>query len=119
MRASVVVAGPNTVRPDIEGGSLEVALGRRGRKPEFAASLPLGAHRLTKTFFGSAAHRGRPDCRPGAKASCLRDPGIEAQADTDERLDGNSFAGDRVQAACVLDDVVASTGPRTDRRSPG
>ncbi|MEV8431692.1 Ppx/GppA phosphatase family protein [Streptomyces chartreusis] len=38
---------------DIGGGSLEVAFGR-GRTPDFAASLPLGANRLTNEFFGSA-----------------------------------------------------------------
>ncbi|MFF3333878.1 Ppx/GppA family phosphatase [Streptomyces sp. NPDC002888] len=35
---------------DIGGGSLEVAFGR-GRLPEFAAALPLGANRLTNEFF--------------------------------------------------------------------
>ncbi|MFD0318828.1 Ppx/GppA phosphatase family protein [Streptomyces flavalbus] len=35
---------------DIGGGSLEVAFGR-GRMPDFAASLPLGAARLTHEFF--------------------------------------------------------------------
>ncbi|MFJ7075442.1 Ppx/GppA family phosphatase [Streptomyces sp. NPDC098781] len=35
---------------DIGGGSLEVAFGR-GRTPDFAASLPLGANRLTNEFF--------------------------------------------------------------------
>lgn len=35
---------------DIGGGSLEVAFGR-GRLPDFAASLPLGANRLTREFF--------------------------------------------------------------------
>ncbi|MBQ1088370.1 Ppx/GppA family phosphatase [Streptomyces sp. B93] len=35
---------------DIGGGSLEVAFGR-GRLPDFAASLPLGAARLTHEFF--------------------------------------------------------------------
>ncbi|GAA2442153.1 Ppx/GppA family phosphatase [Streptomyces glaucus] len=35
---------------DIGGGSLEVAFGR-GRMPDFAASLPLGAQRLTHEFF--------------------------------------------------------------------
>ncbi|CCK25421.1 hypothetical protein BN159_1042 [Streptomyces davaonensis JCM 4913] len=35
---------------DIGGGSLEVAFGR-GRLPDFAASLPLGAGRLTHEFF--------------------------------------------------------------------
>ncbi|MGW6789477.1 Ppx/GppA phosphatase family protein [Streptomyces chartreusis] len=38
---------------DIGGGSLEVAFGR-GRTPDFAASLPLGANRLSNEFFGSA-----------------------------------------------------------------
>ncbi|MFJ6659521.1 Ppx/GppA family phosphatase [Streptomyces sp. NPDC091377] len=36
---------------DIGGGSLEVAFGR-GRTPDFAVSLPLGAVRLTRRFFG-------------------------------------------------------------------
>ncbi|MFJ9539555.1 Ppx/GppA family phosphatase [Streptomyces sp. NPDC101225] len=40
---------------DIGGGSLEVAFGR-GRLPDFVASLPLGAGRLTHEFF--------PDDRP-------------------------------------------------------
>ncbi|AVH54963.1 MULTISPECIES: Ppx/GppA phosphatase family protein [Streptomyces] len=35
---------------DIGGGSLEVAFGR-GRLPDFVASLPLGACRLTREFF--------------------------------------------------------------------
>ncbi|MEU1893805.1 Ppx/GppA phosphatase family protein [Streptomyces pristinaespiralis] len=35
---------------DIGGGSLEVAFGR-GRLPDFVASLPLGANRLTREFF--------------------------------------------------------------------
>ena len=35
---------------DIGGGSLEVAFGR-GRLPDFMASLPLGANRLTREFF--------------------------------------------------------------------
>ncbi|MFF6782920.1 Ppx/GppA family phosphatase [Streptomyces sp. NPDC012510] len=35
---------------DIGGGSLEVAFGR-GRLPDFVASLPLGANRLTHEFF--------------------------------------------------------------------
>jgi exopolyphosphatase/guanosine-5'-triphosphate,3'-diphosphate pyrophosphatase len=35
---------------DIGGGSLEVAFGR-GRLPDFVASLPLGAGRLTHEFF--------------------------------------------------------------------
>jgi exopolyphosphatase/guanosine-5'-triphosphate,3'-diphosphate pyrophosphatase len=38
---------------DIGGGSLEVAYGR-GRTPEFAASLPLGANRLTHDFLTAA-----------------------------------------------------------------
>ncbi len=36
---------------DIGGGSLEAAFGR-GRLPDFAASLPLGAARLTHEYFG-------------------------------------------------------------------
>ena len=43
-------AGPLAVF-DIGGGSLEVAFGR-GRMPEFAVSLPLGANRLTNEFLG-------------------------------------------------------------------
>lgn len=35
---------------DIGGGSLEIAFGR-GRLPDFVASLPLGANRLTHEFF--------------------------------------------------------------------
>ncbi|GGI93869.1 hypothetical protein GCM10010121_000290 [Streptomyces brasiliensis] len=35
---------------DIGGGSLEVAFGR-GRLPDYVASLPLGASRLTREFF--------------------------------------------------------------------
>ncbi|MBD0420180.1 Ppx/GppA family phosphatase [Streptomyces sp. NPDC052309] len=38
---------------DIGGGSLEVAFGR-GRLPDFVASLPLGAGRLTHEFFAHA-----------------------------------------------------------------
>ncbi|MDF2265952.1 Ppx/GppA family phosphatase [Streptomyces coacervatus] len=38
---------------DIGGGSLEVAFGR-GRLPDFVASLPLGAGRLTHEFFQGA-----------------------------------------------------------------
>ncbi|WP_086730501.1 hypothetical protein [Streptomyces carpinensis] len=38
---------------DIGGGSLEVAFGR-GRLPDFVASLPLGAGRLTHEFFPDA-----------------------------------------------------------------
>ncbi|SDO05972.1 exopolyphosphatase / guanosine-5'-triphosphate,3'-diphosphate pyrophosphatase [Streptomyces sp. cf386] len=38
---------------DIGGGSFEVAFGR-GRTPEFAAALPLGANRLTNEFFTSS-----------------------------------------------------------------
>lgn len=37
---------------DLGGGSLEVAAGR-GRMPGFAASLPLGAQRLTKEFLST------------------------------------------------------------------
>lgn len=39
---------------DIGGGSLEVAFGR-GRLPDFVASLPLGAGRLTREFFDGEA----------------------------------------------------------------
>jgi exopolyphosphatase / guanosine-5'-triphosphate,3'-diphosphate pyrophosphatase len=42
-------AGPLAIL-DIGGGSLEVAYGR-GRLPDFAVSLPLGANRLTQDFF--------------------------------------------------------------------
>ncbi|MEU9170493.1 Ppx/GppA family phosphatase [Streptomyces sp. NPDC048420] len=42
-------AGPLALM-DIGGGSLEVAFGR-GRLPDFVASLPLGAGRLTHEFF--------------------------------------------------------------------
>ncbi|MGW1910121.1 Ppx/GppA phosphatase family protein [Streptomyces sp. NPDC002076] len=42
-------AGPLAVL-DIGGGSLEVAFGR-GRLPDFAASLPLGARRLTQEYL--------------------------------------------------------------------
>ncbi|MFB9349429.1 Ppx/GppA family phosphatase [Streptomyces heliomycini] len=38
---------------DIGGGSLEVAFGR-GRLPDFVASLPLGAGRLTHEYFADA-----------------------------------------------------------------
>ncbi|MET4657549.1 exopolyphosphatase/guanosine-5'-triphosphate,3'-diphosphate pyrophosphatase [Streptomyces sp. PvP037] len=38
---------------DIGGGSLDVAFGR-GRLPDFVASLPLGAGRLTHEFFADA-----------------------------------------------------------------
>ncbi|MGW7821639.1 Ppx/GppA phosphatase family protein [Streptomyces puniciscabiei] len=44
-------AGPLAVL-DIGGGSLEVAFGR-GRLPDFAASLPLGARRLTQEYLAA------------------------------------------------------------------
>jgi exopolyphosphatase/guanosine-5'-triphosphate,3'-diphosphate pyrophosphatase len=44
-------AGPMAML-DIGGGSLEVAFGRGGL-PDFAASLPLGAGRLTREHFGT------------------------------------------------------------------
>jgi exopolyphosphatase/guanosine-5'-triphosphate,3'-diphosphate pyrophosphatase len=50
---------------DLGGGSLEVAFGR-GRLPGFAASLPLGAHRLTKEFFDTE------DPPTGAQLKALR-----------------------------------------------
>ncbi|MFP8885260.1 MULTISPECIES: hypothetical protein [Streptomyces] len=45
-------AGP-MVLLDIGGGSLEVAFGR-DRTPGFVASLPLGAGRMTREYFGEA-----------------------------------------------------------------
>jgi exopolyphosphatase/guanosine-5'-triphosphate,3'-diphosphate pyrophosphatase len=47
---------------DIGGGSLEVALGR-GRLPDFAASLPLGANRLTREFFADDDPPSRSDIK--------------------------------------------------------
>ncbi|MFG2639116.1 Ppx/GppA family phosphatase [Streptomyces sp. NPDC048362] len=44
-------AGPLALL-DIGGGSLDVAFGR-GRLPDFAASLPLGASRLTAEYLGA------------------------------------------------------------------
>ncbi|MFM9370819.1 Ppx/GppA family phosphatase [Streptomyces sp. Da 82-17] len=44
-------AGPLAML-DIGGGSLEVAFGR-SKLPDFALSLPLGAGRLTREFFGN------------------------------------------------------------------
>lgn len=44
-------AGPLAML-DIGGGSLEVAFGR-SKLPDFALSLPLGAGRLTREFFGA------------------------------------------------------------------
>ncbi|EST39723.1 hypothetical protein N566_00295 [Streptomycetaceae bacterium MP113-05] len=43
-------AGPMVVL-DIGGGSLEIAFGR-SKAPDFAASVPLGAGRLTRRYFG-------------------------------------------------------------------
>ncbi len=45
-------AGP-MVLLDIGGGSMEVAFGR-SRTPDFVASLPLGAGRMTREHFGAA-----------------------------------------------------------------
>ncbi|CAM5307507.1 Ppx/GppA phosphatase family protein [Streptomyces fumanus] len=45
---------------DIGGGSLEVAFGR-GRLPDFVASLPLGAGRLTHEFFDGGADPPPPE----------------------------------------------------------
>ncbi|THA27174.1 Ppx/GppA family phosphatase [Streptomyces sp. RKND-216] len=45
-------AGPMVVL-DIGGGSLEIAFGGTG-VPDFAASMPLGAGRLTRRYFGRA-----------------------------------------------------------------
>ncbi|WP_261720247.1 Ppx/GppA family phosphatase [Streptomyces sp. FZ201] len=54
-------AGPLALL-DIGGGSLEVAFGR-GRLPDFAASLPLGAGRLTHEFFGDTDPPGPEQIR--------------------------------------------------------
>ncbi|MEV7796022.1 Ppx/GppA family phosphatase [Streptomyces sp. NPDC087512] len=45
---------------DIGGGSLEVAFGR-GRLPDFVASLPLGAGRLTHEFLAGGQDPPRPE----------------------------------------------------------
>ncbi|MFE4255725.1 Ppx/GppA family phosphatase [Streptomyces sp. NPDC056910] len=55
-------AGPLAML-DIGGGSLEVAFGR-GRLPDFAASLPLGANRLTREFLSEE----QPPCAESVKA---------------------------------------------------
>ncbi|MET7520298.1 Ppx/GppA family phosphatase [Streptomyces sp. NPDC005480] len=55
-------AGPLALL-DIGGGSLEVAFGR-GRLPDFAASLPLGANRLTREFLSEE----QPPCAESVKA---------------------------------------------------
>jgi exopolyphosphatase/guanosine-5'-triphosphate,3'-diphosphate pyrophosphatase len=55
-------AGPLAML-DIGGGSLEVAFGR-GRLPDFAASLPLGANRLTREFLSEE----EPPCAESVKA---------------------------------------------------
>ncbi|MDX3458000.1 Ppx/GppA family phosphatase [Streptomyces sp. ME02-8801-2C] len=47
---------------DIGGGSLEVAFGR-GRLPDFAASLPLGAGRLTREFLDGEDPPSEEDLR--------------------------------------------------------
>ncbi len=47
---------------DIGGGSLEVAFGR-GRLPDFAASLPLGAGRLTREFLADQDPPSEEDLR--------------------------------------------------------
>ncbi|GLF92709.1 Ppx/GppA family phosphatase [Streptomyces yaizuensis] len=57
-------AGPLAML-DIGGGSLDVAFGRT-RLPDFAASLPLGAHVLTREFFGES------DPPPRAARKALR-----------------------------------------------
>jgi exopolyphosphatase/pppGpp-phosphohydrolase len=62
-------AGPLAVF-DIGGGSFEVAFGR-GRMPEFAVSLPLGAGRLTNEFLGTRGRRRRTNC-----ANCAAGPAI-------------------------------------------
>lgn len=57
-------SGPLSVF-DIGGGSFDLAFGR-GRLPEFAVSLPLGANRLTNEFFTTA------DPPPAAETVALR-----------------------------------------------
>jgi exopolyphosphatase/guanosine-5'-triphosphate,3'-diphosphate pyrophosphatase len=57
-------AGPLAVL-DIGGGALELAFGRSG-VPDFAYSVPLGAGRLTRTFFG------RQDPPPRSAVKALR-----------------------------------------------
>ncbi|MYT75499.1 MULTISPECIES: Ppx/GppA family phosphatase [unclassified Streptomyces] len=54
-------AGPLGVL-DIGGGSLEVAFGR-GRLPDFAVSLPLGARRLTREHLHDAEVPGEEELR--------------------------------------------------------
>lgn len=54
-------SGP-AVLLDIGGGSLEVAFGR-GRLPDFAASLPLGANLLTREYFAEADPPSAADIR--------------------------------------------------------
>ncbi|MEU0007898.1 Ppx/GppA family phosphatase [Streptomyces sp. NPDC006314] len=49
-------AGPLALL-DIGGGSLDVAFGR-GRLPDFAVSLPLGASRLTREYLGAQGPAG-------------------------------------------------------------
>ena len=47
---------------DIGGGSLELAAGI-DEEPDVAASLPLGAGRLTRDLLPAATRRPRPRCR--------------------------------------------------------
>ncbi|WP_030688289.1 hypothetical protein [Streptomyces sp. NRRL B-1347] len=54
-------AGP-LVLIDIGGGSLEVAFGR-GRLPDFAVAVPLGAQRLTHEFFPADAPPSAEDVK--------------------------------------------------------
>ncbi|MFI9252085.1 Ppx/GppA family phosphatase [Streptomyces sp. NPDC053069] len=54
-------AGPLAVL-DVGGGSLEVAFGR-GRLPDFAASLPLGANRLTQEYLGDQDPPGQAELK--------------------------------------------------------
>ncbi|GAA3902397.1 hypothetical protein GCM10023084_63580 [Streptomyces lacrimifluminis] len=65
---------------DIGGGSLEMALGR-GRLPDFAASLPLGAGRLTREFPGGQDPPSGEDLRALRRRvrHQLRDRGRTAQ----------------------------------------
>lgn len=57
----------NLLMLDIGGGSLEIA-GGGDEQPAFAQSLPLGAGRLYRSWFGAAAAAGPAGRPPGAAA---------------------------------------------------
>lgn len=75
-------SGPLTVS-DIGGGSLEVALGR-GRVPDFAVSLPLGANRLTHEFLRSA------DPPRASETTALRRTARHQLRDASARIPGST-----------------------------